>query len=56
MLDLAEHIVNQKSATFDPGKFEDHYESALTELINQKRSGKPVAAPRRDRGVRTLSI
>jgi DNA end-binding protein Ku len=55
MLDLAKHIVNQKTATFDPAKFEDHYESALTELINQKRSGKPITA-RRDRRARTLSI
>ena len=35
MLDLAKHIVTQKSATFDPEKFQDHYEGALTELINQ---------------------
>jgi hypothetical protein len=34
MLDLAKHIVTQKAATFDPEKFEDHYEEALTELIN----------------------
>jgi len=30
MLDLAWHIVNQKTGTFDPEKFEDHYETALT--------------------------
>src|ERR1700739_4618656 len=29
MLDLAEHIVNQKSGSFEPGKFENHYETAL---------------------------
>jgi DNA end-binding protein Ku len=29
---LAKHIVNQKTADFDPEKFEDHYEEALTEL------------------------
>jgi DNA end-binding protein Ku len=28
---------NQKNFTFEPEKFEDHYEAALTELINQKR-------------------
>src|ERR1700754_3540857 len=27
MLDLARHIVDQKTAEFDPGKFEDRYES-----------------------------
>jgi DNA end-binding protein Ku len=39
MLDLAKHIVEQKSGTFEPEKFEDHYESALVDLINKKRSG-----------------
>src|ERR1019366_6572388 len=33
MLDLAKHIVEQKSGTFEPEKFEDHYEAALIELI-----------------------
>lgn len=42
MLDLAKHIVNQKARQFDPQKFEDHYETALIELINQKRAGKPI--------------
>jgi DNA end-binding protein Ku len=44
MLDLAKHIVEQKSAAFEPDNFEDHYEAALIELINQKRSGVPIAA------------
>ena len=42
MLDLAKHIVNQKAGRFEPEKFEDHYETALIDLINQKRAGKPV--------------
>ncbi|MCK1331396.1 Ku protein [Bradyrhizobium sp. CW9] len=42
MLDLARHIVNQKAGNFEPEKFEDHYETALIELINQKRAGKPI--------------
>src|SRR5437764_5058223 len=42
MLDLAKHIVNQKAGDFEPEKFEDHYETALVELINQKRAGKPI--------------
>jgi DNA end-binding protein Ku len=49
MLDLARHIVEKKSAPFKPEKFEDHYESALTDLINRKRSGIQApakAAPR----------
>jgi DNA end-binding protein Ku len=39
MLDLARHIVEKKSGSFEPERFEDHYESALTELIDRKRSG-----------------
>jgi DNA end-binding protein Ku len=52
MLDLAKHIVNQKSGSFEPVKFEDRYENALIELLNQKRKGEPVrtAAKPRDTG------
>jgi DNA end-binding protein Ku len=42
MLDLAKHIVQQKSGHFEPAKFEDHYEAALTELINKKRNGERI--------------
>src|SRR5258707_13852747 len=49
MLDLAKHIVEQKSGHFDPSKFEDHYEAALQELLDKKQKGQPIAkmAPRR---------
>ena len=43
MLDLAKHIVEQKSGSFEPEQFEDRYESALIDLINQKRNGMPTA-------------
>jgi DNA end-binding protein Ku len=44
MLDLARHIVEKKSGSFEPEEFEDHYEAALIELINKKRSGVTVTA------------
>jgi DNA end-binding protein Ku len=44
MLDLAKHIVEQKSGAFEPEQFEDRYEQALIELINQKRSGLKIPA------------
>ena len=44
MLDLAKHIVEKKSGAFEPERFEDHYESALVDLINKKRSGVRIAA------------
>lgn len=52
MLDLAKHIVETKSADFKPEKFEDRYENALVELLNQKRKGEPVrtAVKQRDTG------
>ena len=43
MLDLAKHIVEQKSGSFEPEKFDDRYESALVDLINHKRNGMPMA-------------
>src|SRR5262245_40516115 len=43
MLDLAKHIVEKKSGAFEPELFEDHYETALIDLINKKRNGLPVA-------------
>lgn len=42
MLDLARHIVDQKAGHFQPDLFEDHYETALIDLINQKRAGRPI--------------
>jgi DNA end-binding protein Ku len=52
MLDLAKHIVETKSADFEPDKFEDRYENALVELLNQKRKGEPLrtTAKPRDTG------
>jgi DNA end-binding protein Ku len=44
MLDLAKHIVEKKSSSFEPERFEDHYESALIDLINKKRSGIKTTA------------
>src|SRR6266576_1423473 len=47
MLDLAKHIVEQKSGHFEPEKFEDHYEAALTELLAKKQKGLPIAAAKK---------
>jgi DNA end-binding protein Ku len=56
MLDLAKHIVNQKSGRFEPDKFEDQYETALVDLINQKRSGKPIVPKERPRGENVVDL
>jgi DNA end-binding protein Ku len=56
MLDLAKHIVNQKAGHFEPDKFEDQYETALVDLINQKRAGKPITAKERPRGENVVDL
>jgi DNA end-binding protein Ku len=56
MLDLAKHIVNQKSGAFEPDKFKDHYEDALVDLINSKRSGKPITPKERPRGENVVDL
>jgi DNA end-binding protein Ku len=56
MLDLARHIVNQKSARFEPDKFEDQYETALISLINEKRAGNPITPKERPRGENVVDL
>src|SRR3954453_5209397 len=48
MLDLAKHIVGQKSGHFEPEKFDDRYEDALKELLKRKRKGLPIEKPARE--------
>ena len=47
MLDLARHIVEQKSGHFEPERFEDHYEAALAELLAKKQKRQPIAAAKK---------
>jgi DNA end-binding protein Ku len=56
MLDLARHIVEQKAGRFEPGKFEDQYETALVDLINKKRAGKPITSKERPRGENVVDL
>src|SRR3982074_3057756 len=56
MLDLAKHIVNQKAGRFEPEKFEDQYETALVDLINQKRAGKPITPKERPAGGNVINL
>jgi DNA end-binding protein Ku len=51
MLELAERLIEQKSTTFDPGKYEDRYEVALMAMIKEKLKGhKPIIAAAPERG------
>src|ERR1700733_10138541 len=44
MLEIAEKIIEQQHAKFDPTEFKDRYEDALRELVARKKKGKPVTA------------
>src|SRR3954468_18221461 len=44
MLQIAEKIIAQQQARFDPSHFKDRYEDALRALIERKKKGKPVEA------------
>ncbi len=48
MKELAAHIVDSKTAQFDPAKFEDHYENALVEMLRAKQAGRVVEAPKEE--------
>ncbi|MGA8696617.1 MAG: Ku protein [Xanthobacteraceae bacterium] len=43
MMDLASHIVSNKSGHFDPSHFEDRYENALIDLLKKKQAGEKIA-------------
>ncbi|MGC1712861.1 MAG: Ku protein, partial [Methyloceanibacter sp.] len=43
MLKLAEHILQSKTADFDPAQFVDHYEEAVVKMLKKKQAGMPVS-------------
>lgn len=42
LLDLASHIIDTKTGTFDPSLFKDRYQDAVLELIRAKQAGRPA--------------
>jgi DNA end-binding protein Ku len=44
MVDLAAQLINQKSGAFKPEKFEDHYQMALRQLVQEKMKGKKIVS------------
>jgi DNA end-binding protein Ku len=46
MLDLASHIVSNKSGHFDPSHFDDRYENALVDLLKKKQAGEKITPVR----------
>jgi DNA end-binding protein Ku len=45
MIELAVQLIEKKSAPFDPKKFQDHYATALRELVQDKLKGHKIIAP-----------
>ena len=46
MMDLAGHIVSNKSGHFDPSRFEDRYENAIIDLLKKKEAGEKITPVR----------
>ena len=44
MVDLAVQLISQKTAPFKPEQFEDHYQTALQELVKAKLKGRTIIA------------
>jgi DNA end-binding protein Ku len=49
MVDLAVRFIEEKSGPFDATKFEDHYGTALKELVQEKMKGHTVVAKETER-------
>jgi DNA end-binding protein Ku len=45
LLQLAEHILKSKAASFDPSQFTDRYEQAVLEVLKKKQEGLPTERP-----------
>jgi len=47
MIDLATHIIEQRSGRFQPQDFHDQYESALRDIIRKKMKGQKITPEKR---------
>ena len=45
MVDLAVELIERKSGKFTPDEFENHYATALRELVQKKLKGHKINAP-----------
>lgn len=48
MVDLALQLIKQKATSFKPEAFEDHYQTALKALVQDKLKGRKIIAPHDD--------
>ena len=52
MVDLAIELINRKSGKFKPEEFENHYATALRELVDKKMKGQKIIAPHEEAAAR----
>jgi DNA end-binding protein Ku len=48
MIELALQLIEKKSGPFNPDKFQDHYATALRDLVQEKLKGHKIVAPHED--------
>jgi DNA end-binding protein Ku len=56
MKELAAHIVDSKSAHFEPDKYVDRYETALVELLRAKQAGRQVEPQKEEPPQRVINL
>jgi len=56
MKELAAHIVDSKATHFDPSTFQDHYETALVEMLRAKQAGRVIEAPKPAQSPRVINL
>jgi len=56
MKELAAHIVDSKASHFDPTTFQDHYETALVEMLRAKQAGRVIEAPKPQASPRVINL
>jgi DNA end-binding protein Ku len=56
MIAIAERIMAQKEAAFDPADFEDRYEDALRDLIKQKQKGRKIVRPEAPKDTNVIDL
>ena len=56
MLDIAQRIVEQLSAKFEPKEFNDRYEDALRDVIKRKQKGQPVVAEEAPKDTKVIDL
>jgi len=58
MIDLAVELIGRKSGKFVPNDFENHYATALRELVHKKMKGQKITAPHEEapRGAKVIDL